>query len=155
MNRPTDMSPADRENHDRQAIAALVESYRLGFETMDVDRLASIWDQDYGDLIYVALEAASPIRGREGIAKYYRRVAGQFEAVMRMSVDDLSVDILGDAAFAWCTFHFAAVFKGRREPHLADARVTFLFRRSQAGWRVIHYHESCPGPLPDPLADPY
>ena len=32
---------------DRQQIAAVIEQYRRGFATMDVEGLTAIWDQDY------------------------------------------------------------------------------------------------------------
>ena len=40
---------------DRQQIAAVIEQYRRGFATMDVEGLKAIWDQDYDNIIYVPL----------------------------------------------------------------------------------------------------
>ena len=48
---------------DSQQIAAIIEQYRRGFATMDVEVLKAIWDQDYDNLIYIAQEAAEPVRG--------------------------------------------------------------------------------------------
>jgi ketosteroid isomerase-like protein len=135
---------------DKQALVALVEEYRIGWKTMDVERLKSIWDRSCDNLIYIALELARPVRDWNGIEKYYERVAGQFETVTHMSIDDLSIEVLGDVAFAYCTFHFESKFKGQSETHLADARITFIFHRKNGIWKVIHYHESRPGPLPGP-----
>jgi ketosteroid isomerase-like protein len=135
---------------DKQALAALVEEYRIGWKTMDVERLKSIWDRDYDNFIYIALELARPVRDWNGIEKYYERVAGLFETVTHMSIDDLSIEVLGDVAFAYCTFHFESKFKGQSEAHTADARITFIFHRRNEVWKVIHYHESRPGPLSSP-----
>ena len=43
---------------DRQQIAAVIEQYRRGFATMDVEGLKAIWDQDYDNIIYVPQEMA-------------------------------------------------------------------------------------------------
>ncbi len=132
---------------DRQQIAAVIEKYRRGFATMDVEVLKAIWDQDYDNLIYIAQEAAEPVRGWTGIEQYYEGVAGFLGRVRTMTVSDLSVDVLGDVAYAFCTFHFEGELKG--ESHIADGRDTFILRRKRGAWKVIHYHESPPpGPVP-------
>ncbi len=33
-------------------------------------------------------------------------------------------------------------------PHIADGRNTFILHRKTGTWKLIHYHESVPGPLP-------
>lgn len=131
---------------DRQQIAAIVEQYRLGFATMDAARLKSIWDQDYGNLIYIAQEAAQPVRSWAGIEQYYTQVTRFLGRVTVMTVSDLSVDVLDEVAFAFCTFHFEGEANGER--HTADGRNTFILRRTAGTWKVIHYHESRPGPVP-------
>jgi len=132
-------------DQDRQEIAAVVEQYRRGFATMDVEALEAIWDQDYDNVIYIAQEMAQPVHGWAGIDRYYKRVAGFLERVRSMTVSDLSVDLFGDVAGAFCTFHFEGKARGRN--HIADGRVTFILHRKSGSWKVIHYHESAPGPL--------
>ena len=127
---------------DRQQIAAIIEQYRRGFATMDVEVLKAIWDQDYDNLIYVAQEAAQPVRGWTRIEQYYKGVAGFLGRVRTMTVSDLSVDVLGDVAYAFCIFHFEGELKG--ESHIANGRDTFILRRKGGAWKVIHYHESPP-----------
>ena len=132
---------------DRRQIAAIIEQYRRGFAKMDVEALKSIWDQDYDNLIYIAQEAAQPVRGWTGIERYYERVAGFLGRVKTMTVGDLSVDVLGDVAYVFCIFHFEGELEG--ESHIADGRDTFILHRKSGGWKVIHYHESPPpGPVP-------
>jgi ketosteroid isomerase-like protein len=132
---------------DRQQIAAVVEQYRRGFATIDVERLEAIWDQDYDNIIYVAQEAAQPVRGWAAVEQYYKRVAESLERVSTMTISDLSMDVIGDLAYAFCVFHFEGEVKGQNQPRTADGRNTFILRRKGGMWRVIHYHESRPGPL--------
>jgi ketosteroid isomerase-like protein len=129
-------------DQDRQQIAAVIEQYRQGFATMDVEGLKTIWDQDYDNIIYVAQEMAQPVRGWAEVEQYYRRVAELLERVRTMTVSDLLVDVFGDVAYAYCTFHFEGELNG--QSHIADGRDTFIFRRKSGTWKVIHYHESRP-----------
>ena len=47
---------------DRQQIAGVIEQYRHGFATMDVEGLKAIWDQDYDHIIYIAQDKPSLAR---------------------------------------------------------------------------------------------
>ncbi len=125
---------------DFQQMAAVIEQYRRGFATLDVERLKAIWDKEYDAIIYIAQEKAQPVRGWAGVERYYEGVAGLLERVRVMTVSDLSADVLDDVAYAYCVFHFEGEMKGRS--HVADGRVTFILRRKGGAWKVIHYHES-------------
>lgn len=46
-----------------QQIAAVIEQYRRGFATLDVEVLKDIWDQEYDNIIYLAQELAEPVQG--------------------------------------------------------------------------------------------
>jgi ketosteroid isomerase-like protein len=129
---------------DRQQIAAVIEQYRRGFATMDAEGLKAIWDQDYDNIIYIPEEAAQPVRGWAGVEQYYKNIAGLLERVRTMTVSDLSVDVFGDVAYAFCNFHFEGDIKGQSQPFITDGRDTFILRRKGGTWKVIHYHESRP-----------
>ncbi|KPV50994.1 hypothetical protein SE17_23750 [Kouleothrix aurantiaca] len=128
---------------DRQQIAAIIEQYRRGFATLDVAALTDIWDQDYDHIIYIAQEMVQPVQGCAAVERYYQRVAGFLEQVKTMEVSDVCVDVLGEVAYAFLSFHFEGEVQGR--PHIADGRATFVLRRTSGMWKVIHYHESHPG----------
>lgn len=129
---------------DRQQISAIVEQYRRGFATMDVAALKAIWDQDYDNLVYVASERPVPITSWQGISGYYDELPSGVPpgAPLTMRVDEMAADVLGDAAYVLCTFHYEGEQEGHREPVVFDGRVTFILRRRNSSWKVIHYHES-------------
>ncbi|MGI8485969.1 MAG: YybH family protein [Thermomicrobiales bacterium] len=131
---------------DREEIAAIIEHYRRGFATMDVEELKEIWDEDYDHIIYIAQEMAQPVRGWAGVERYYQRVAQILGPGNTMAVSEEATDVLGDVASVFCTFHFEGEASGKS--HIADGRVTFLLHRKSGTWKVIHYHESRPGNLP-------
>lgn len=136
---------------DQAGIAVVIERYRAGFASMDPELLITIWDRQHHGLVYVAQEMPEPIRGWTQIEAYYRRLptANPADRVTEMRVDDLTIDTLGDVALAFCRFHFEGQTTGRREPFIADGRVTFVLHRTAQSWKVVHYHESAPPDHPD------
>lgn len=130
---------------DRQQIAAIIEQYRQGFAAMDSDRLKAIWDQDYGNIIYIPQEMAQPLLGWAEVEQYYKNEFTDLEQVKTMTVIDLSVDVIGDVGHAFCEFHFEG--EDNEQSHIADGRNTFILHRKSGMWKVIHYHESAPGPI--------
>jgi len=131
---------------DKKEIAALVESYREGFATLDAEKLISIWDRDYEEIIYCPIEAAEAVRGWPGIEEYYQGVTRHFTHVRSMEIANLSIDVLGDAAYAFFTFRFEGEVRDRSEPFKVEGRNTLIFRRTKDSWKGIHYHESLAGP---------
>jgi site-specific recombinase len=79
---------------DGQQIAAVIEQYRRGFATVDLEALKAIWDQDYDNIIYITQELAQPVRGWAGVEHYYKRVAESLERVRTMMVSDLRLPTL-------------------------------------------------------------
>jgi ketosteroid isomerase-like protein len=130
-----------------QQIVAVIEQYRRGFATLDVETLKDIWDQEYDNIIYIAQELAEPVQGWLGVEQYYNGVVESLERVNLMTISDLSINLLGGIAFAFCMFHFEGEVKGESKPRIADGRNTFILRYKEVGWKVIHFHESCPGSL--------
>lgn len=74
----------------------------------------------------------------------YERVAESLARVSAMTVSDLSVDVIGDVACAYCTFHFEGDPKGESHLRVVEGRNTFILHRKSGTWKVIHYHESRP-----------
>ncbi len=132
---------------EHQQIATVIEQYRRGFATLDVEVLKDIWDQEYDNIIYIAQELAEPVQGWSGVEHYYNGVIESLEQVNLMTISDLSINLLGEIAFAFCMFHFEGGVKGESKPRIADGRNTFILRYKEVGWKVIHFHESCPGPI--------
>jgi ketosteroid isomerase-like protein len=111
---------------DKQEMIEVLEQYRRGFATLNVATLTALWDQSYDHIIYIPLEAAHPIRGWAAVEQYYKRVAGLLRARV-MTMSDVSVDVLGDVAYAFCTFHFEGEISGH--PHTAEGRNAFILHR--------------------------
>jgi len=129
--------------HDVRKIAAIIEQYRRGFAALDAEVLKAIWDRGHDNLIYIALEAAEPVRGWTEIERYYEDATVFLGEVRAMTISDLSVEVFDNVAYAYCTFRFEGALEGKN--HIARGRNTFVLIRKEGEWKVIHYHES---PLP-------
>ncbi|MFI0349142.1 YybH family protein [Actinomadura sp. 9N407] len=141
---------------DREQIAAVIDTYRRGFATMNVDDLIAIWDQDHDDLVYVAMEEAGPRRTWKDIEAYYRHAlpADPTFHVVAMQVETLSIGLLEDVAHVLCRFRFEGEQEGQEDPVIAEGRATFVLHRHRASWKVVHYHESARPPSPERRPSP-
>jgi ketosteroid isomerase-like protein len=140
----TDTDTDVEADTDRAAIAAVVETYRAGFASLDGTVLRSIWDPEF-PTIYSAIELDEPLHGKDEIDAYYERVTQNFGSASVMRIDDLAIEADGDLAFAFFTFHFEGSFAhAPDEPFVVDGRTTIVLRRTEAGWKGIHHHESRP-----------
>jgi ketosteroid isomerase-like protein len=135
---------ASRPNESQSEIAALIETYRQGFLRLDPELLGSIWDREHDPLVYVAMERPEPIYGWPAIESYYEALPEHLGQMLAKSVDDVRIDVLGDAAVAFFQFHSKVRIRGREGQHELAGRATMLFRHTSARWRVIHFHESAP-----------
>jgi ketosteroid isomerase-like protein len=125
-----------------RVVAELIETYRQGFLKLDPERLGTIWDQDHAPLVYVAMEKSEPMYGWAAIERYYAALPEHLEKIVAKKVDNVSIDPLGDTAVAFFKFHSTVKLKAHEGLYRPSSRVTMLFRHTQAGWRLIHYHES-------------
>ncbi len=133
---------AHQEISAQRAVTDLVETYRQGFLQLDPQRLGSIWDREHAPLIYVAMERPEPIQGWPAIEEYFAALPKHLEQMVEKNIDPIKVDVFGDAAAAYFEFHSVVRLKGGAGLYRPSGRVTMLFKRTQAEWRAVHYHES-------------
>ena len=129
----------------KQQVVAVIEEWKAALSRNDVARVKRLWDQDYSNLLYIAEENNDAVKGWKGVSDYYDGLA---KAVRRADwrVDNLVVDVIGDAAFAYCTFVvkalIAGVDNGKDREMVFDGRDTFVLHHKGGQWKIIHYHES-------------
>jgi ketosteroid isomerase-like protein len=135
---------ASRPNESESAVAALIETYRQGFLQLDPELLGSIWDRKHDPLIYVAMERPEMIKGWPAIKRYYEALPEHLEQMLAKALDDVRIDVLGDAAADFFQFHSKVKIRGREGQHELAGGATMLFRHAPAGWRVVHFDEFAP-----------
>lgn len=132
----------EKGSNEKQ-IREVVQQYQKGWLTLDLNLLESLWDKDYPKIIYVATELKEPLRGWEGVKKYYQDGVQYFAEVKKFDLKELTVDVLGNTAYAFAPYRFEAVAKDKKEIK-GDGQVSFILRKVGGKWRLIHYHESAP-----------
>jgi ketosteroid isomerase-like protein len=136
------LSTYAQESQDKEKIKEVLEKYRTGWLKLDTNILKSIWDQEYKNIVYVAVELKKPIYGWAGVKDYYERTAKELLQVKDFTLQNISLDIFHDIAFAFATYHFEAISKTGKEPIGGDGRISFILRKKGNQWLLIHYHES-------------
>jgi ketosteroid isomerase-like protein len=130
------------DDEARRAVAAAVETYRLGFLRLDPEQLASVWDHEHEPLVYVAQEKDEPIHGWAAIQLYLAALPEHLDRVLSKELEDVKIDVLGETAIAFFTSRSSVMLKGRPTKYEPIGHISMIFRQAPAGWRAIHFHES-------------
>ena len=127
------------EQETREIIAAMDE-WTSASAAKNSHRQKSLWDQQYPNVVYIAEENELPIVGWAGIADYYGDDDGESaDRFWTYTYDNLVLDVFGDTAYAQCT----AIGQVGRSPRTEYVmRITFIFRKVEGQWKIIHFHES-------------
>ena len=126
---------------DKDQVAAVIKEWAAALSTGDVPRVKAVWDSSYLDLIYLAEENNDPALGWSGIENYYNALVTDVGS-SSWSIDNLKVDVIGDAAWAYVTYLTQAEIVPFNRTMTFDGRSTFILRKTGDGWKIIHYHES-------------
>ena len=124
---------------EKQEIQDMIEQWGSAWAAGDSQRLKSLFDQQYPNLVYIAEENERPIVDWAGIEAYLASVLDPESTDSIWTYDNLVADVFGDTAYAQCT----ALLQAGRGPRMEYVmRITFIFRKVAGRWKTIHYHES-------------
>ena len=126
---------------DKQQIQAVIESWKDGFVAKDMEKVKSLWDQSYPQLLYIAEENDDELTTWAAINDYYNAVPGAVKS-LDWRIDPPTIDVFGDGAFVYLTFHVNADIEGIDHEMTFNGRDTFVLRKTGGQWKIIHYHES-------------
>ena len=120
-----------------QRVRGVIEQWKSAIAVKDVERRLALWDSTYPHPIYVAEDFDDPFMGWDAIGEYYA-----YLPPLDWRLDILAVDVVHDAAYVFCTFFVKADVDGVDHTLAFDGRTTFVLRKAEGGWKIIHYHES-------------
>ena len=126
---------------DKQQVEGVIRQWQTAIAAIDMERVKALWDQSYPQLIFIAEENNEHLLDWASIAKYYDALPPVVEKV-EWKLDNLKVDVIGDAAYAYYTFVIDVDVKGVDHTRTFDIRDTFILRRTGGQWKIIHFHES-------------
>lgn len=127
---------------EREAVKKVVRRWARAFGSNDADAVLAVWDESYPFILHQAEEFPDPIRGFDELTHYNRTMARLASNMRDHALVDLEADVIGDAA--WCYLRGSVTFDipTMSEPISGEARQTFILRKRDGEWKVIHYHES-------------
>jgi uncharacterized protein (TIGR02246 family) len=131
--------PASADSADDE-IKSMVDRFRQAWESLDLEGLESLFDLDY-DIRYFPAEMMRAGDGKRGLREYLKNGVQHLSDV-KLTVKDIKTDTFGEVAYAAYLWHFEYRWDG--QPSAADGRNTMIFRKTDGGWKIIHYHESVP-----------
>src|SRR5690349_10980479 len=126
---------------DETDVRAVCEAFGRAMQAMDFGAMDALWDRDYEHFVYQPEEFEQPCRSWDEFRAYLDYIPG---VVRGVSWEDLESDVavLGDAAIVYALVRLGFQLEGVAEPMEGDVRFTYGLRRTQAGWRLFHGHES-------------
>ena len=128
---------------EREEVAKVVDEFRQGWSDLSVKSLLKGFDKDYEHLIYLPTELEKPLTTWKDLEKYFEDGVAFF-LNMNFVLKGLTIDVFGDTAFAFSGYDFNFQAKGSPDMVNLQGYVTFILRKKQGHWRIIHYHESVP-----------
>lgn len=137
---------------DREAVKKVVRRWARAFSSKDAEGVLSVWDRDYPLIRHQAEEFPDPLRGWDELVHYNTAMAQMASNHRDLSVTDFDADVIGDAAWVYLRGTITFDIPTMSKPITGEARQTFILRRTETGWKVVHYHESRETPgLREPL----
>lgn len=127
-------------NHSHEA-AALIALERAALDRSDQGDAGGFLGLSDEDVTYFDPFLDRPIRGHEALREYYAKNFGAEPGTGVMA--DPHVQLLSEAAVL--TFNYA--WTNSRTGVVTRWNATEVYRRTEAGWRIVHTHWSFVQPL--------
>jgi ketosteroid isomerase-like protein len=138
------LSTATRTERDaeEQAVLGVLRTFSGAFTTFDTDSFMSTWDEEAASIVYQPEELRHALFSLEELREYFDNLPNVVRAMHDVKVIDFRTSVDGEVATVfvrfWCRIAFARV------PEVSDGQIrqSFVLRRRDAGWKLVHYHES-------------
>jgi uncharacterized protein (TIGR02246 family) len=142
--RPQRPEPSPEE----QAVVAVIRRFAKAFSAHDTDAFMSVWDHEYGDrIVYQPEEIGTDVKGLDGIKAYFEHVPHVVRALRDVKTIEFRVELLdGDYALVHNRFRCRLALQKRPFTYDGQVRQSFVLRKRDDEWKVIHYHESRQSP---------
>ena len=129
-------SPAQTKPNAKSvaAVRAVLEAQVSAWNRGDLEGYMDGYDRS-PDIVFVSGDNLT--RGWETVLERYRRAYATREKMGVLTFSDLEIKLLNrNAALAVGRWHLK---RSEDEPH---GRFTLLFRKTKAGWKIVHDHTS-------------
>lgn len=131
---------------ERAAVVQVIDRWRSAFNALDPDALCALWDQTYPHIVYQPEEFPDALHGWREVESYYRAVVKIAQNLRDQSLTDLEMDLFGELAWVYHRGRVTFDIVGKAESVPGEVRHTFILRKVDGAWKIIHYHESREAP---------
>ena len=121
-------------------VEAIVQQFMAHYDAKDVAALEGLLVGD--EIVLVGTGSDEVVFGRSGFRRQAERDFAQSDE-LSMTVDNLRVSRIGDAAFAYCDVTISGTAGGQAF-EMSGLRCTFGLVRTADGWRFAQTHLSAP-----------
>jgi len=129
-------------------IDAVLNEYEALWDKQDTAGLAALWDQNDPEPFYLAEEQDEWRIGWDQVMDYFDPPGESTTDSIRMRFDGVQARWLADdLAFAKFWIRFDTQMQFLPNPIGTDARASAIFRKTDAGWRLITWAESPGSPI--------
>jgi uncharacterized protein (TIGR02246 family) len=129
-------------NPSATPVAQVLESYRAAVHAKDVEAFVALYDADVQVFDMWGQWSLS------GIAAWRAMVGEWFGSLgtetVRVDIEGLRVEAGQDVSAAHAFLTFTGVSAQGKELRSMTNRLTMVFRRTGAGWKIAHEHTSAP-----------
>jgi ketosteroid isomerase-like protein len=136
-----------REPNDRETVRRLNERFYHALESLDLEAMEEVWTHDHG--VACVHPGWDIVVGWDGVRHTFEQIFAS-TTWMRVTATATRIDIIGDIALVSCAENITS--KSGEDVNLAVAQATNIFRRTSAGFKMIHHHAS---PVPVEVTHPF
>ncbi|MGI9232585.1 MAG: YybH family protein [Woeseiaceae bacterium] len=133
-------------------IDKLLDNYESAWNGKDFAALADLWHRAEPAIYYIAEEIDRPLHDFDAVLAYWEGTRTAVEAVHLSTSNRRWKSLTADLGVVTFEMHvdvrMAAPPQSTMQPIGSDVRVSAILRRTEAGWRFIHYVEAPIGALP-------
>jgi ketosteroid isomerase-like protein len=127
---------------ERSAVVGVVRQFSEAFGRFDVDALIGLWDDSARRIVYLPEELREPIFDLKALRAYFENVPNVVRRMHDVKVIDFELDVDREVATVFVRFWARIAFAKVPETVDGQIRQSFVLRKRDAGWKLVHYHES-------------
>ncbi len=123
-------------------VRAACDAWLAAVGRLDFEAMKGLWDADFDGLVYQPEEYESPLCRWEDILRYWSEVPTVVESVPEWREIDGHIAVIGEVAVVYSKLMTRIRIRDIEKTFNGEVRLSLALRRTPAGWRLIHYHES-------------
>ena len=125
-----------------QDVRTTVREWLAAVKNLDFQAARALWDAEFDGLVYQPEEHEIPMTEWSAIERYWDDVPALVERVPGWDEIDSEVAVVDDVALVFTRLRTSIKIRDVQPTFDGEVRCSIGLRRTDAGWRLVHYHES-------------